>query len=184
MKTEIEGKFKLNEITREQLIAKLTLLGAEYLSEVFEQNWLFDRDDELRTRSEVLRLRVVDRQKCGILTHKKPLANTQYKARTEIECHSDSNENLRRILTALNYATVFYYEKKRRKWHYKNCEIVIDTLPQLGDFTEIEADNSAILDEMINKLSLPATENLSVSYLTIWREYCAKNNLVFSEWKF
>lgn len=43
-------------------------------------------------------------------------------------------------MTALDFKPVIVVDKQRRAFRYKNTEIAIDTIAELGDFIEIEYD--------------------------------------------
>jgi adenylate cyclase class 2 len=58
----------------------------------------------------------------------------------EYESKIENIENLRTILTSLDFKPVIVVDKQRRAFKYKNTEIAIDTIADLGDFIEIEYD--------------------------------------------
>jgi len=47
-------------------------------------------------------------------------------------------EQVRNIFTALNYKKIVTVDKKRKVWLYKDWEISLDKIQQLGNFVEIE----------------------------------------------
>ena len=77
----------------------------------------------------------------------------------EFETKVENIEQGRKILSALNFQPVIVVDKLRKIWTYKDYEIAVDSVKNLGDFVEIEyigedeeADPKKITEEMINFL--------------------------------
>ena len=77
----------------------------------------------------------------------------------EFETKIESIEQVKKILSALNFKFVVMVDKLRKIWTYKDYEVAIDSVRSLGDFVEIEyigkdekADPKKITGEMINFL--------------------------------
>jgi len=76
----------------------------------------------------------------------------------EYESELENIEMLEKIFKALNYKSLTVVDKLRKIWNYKNFEISIDTVKNLGDFVEIEyiggdnVDPKKITDSMIKFL--------------------------------
>ncbi|MDR0867452.1 MAG: class IV adenylate cyclase [Planctomycetota bacterium] len=174
MAIELECKISLTAEAAAQLRARLTAIGAKFHGEEFEQNWVFDRDGELLARRETLRVRVNNHRESGSLTHKRPLVATddRYKSREEIETQVENAANVRAILQALGYAPSWYYEKRRQTWRDENFCIVLDTLPEIGIFVEIEAPDEAGLSAMLDRLHLDRAASKNLSYAEWWRQHC------------
>lgn len=56
----------------------------------------------------------------------------------EFETKIDDLESFRKILIALNFKFITKVDKTRKIWIYKDYEIAIDSVVNLGDFVEIE----------------------------------------------
>jgi len=56
----------------------------------------------------------------------------------EFETEIDDIESARKILSALDCKSVVIVDKKRKKYMFKEYEIALDTVKNLGDFVEIE----------------------------------------------
>lgn len=56
----------------------------------------------------------------------------------EYETPLQDIKQVRSIFTALDYKKIVTVEKKRRAWMYKDWEVSVDRVLQLGDFVEIE----------------------------------------------
>ncbi|MBU4204815.1 class IV adenylate cyclase [Patescibacteria group bacterium] len=77
----------------------------------------------------------------------------------EYETKIEDINKIRKIFDVLNFKQVVLVDKLRKTWIYKDYEISIDNVKNLGDFVEIEyignnenADAKVITDEMINFL--------------------------------
>jgi len=77
----------------------------------------------------------------------------------EYETKIEDLAQLRKILDALNFKSLVNVDKKRKTWEYKDYEIDLDAVKELGDFVEIEyigkdekANPDKITAEMINFL--------------------------------
>jgi adenylate cyclase class 2 len=138
---EIEKKYRLDKRRLVELNAKLADLGAEFGSEVFEENYLH-RGGQLEERAAVLRLRKIgDRT---ILTYKEPVKkDSDFKHRIEHETDVRDVEAMEKIIQALGYKLSVVYEKHRKTWHFRDVEIVLDELP-FGLYMEIEGEVEAI----------------------------------------
>ncbi len=179
---ELECKLKLSDPAG--LIARLAGLGATDHGTVFEHNEIFDRSGELSERRELLRIRVLDGNDWGLLTHKRPAPEGDFKCRVETETRVESADAARTIFESLGYRREWVYEKRRRSWSLGACEIVLDELPELGYFMEIEAPDEATIDGMLRTLGLARQADMKLNYRQIWRDHCARTGRNCSDWRF
>lgn len=179
---ELECKLPLPD--PQPVLDRLRQAGAQDHGKVFEQNWVFDREGELFQQQNLLRLRVTDHNIWGILTHKRPATETTYKCRVETEVRVADAAKMRTVLESLGYRAEWMYEKIRRSWAMSGCEVVIDLLPELGYFVEIEGADESSIDRALGQLHLDRTRNLNASYRQIWVEHCAKTGKPAGEWRF
>ena len=56
----------------------------------------------------------------------------------EFETKIGSIEQFRKILSALNFRSIVTVDKLRKIYTYKDYEVAIDSVKDLGDFVEIE----------------------------------------------
>jgi len=77
----------------------------------------------------------------------------------EYETRIEDLDQLRKILDVLNFKPNVKVDKLRKTWVYKDYEVAIDLVKELGDFVEIEyigenkeADPKKITEEMVNFL--------------------------------
>ena len=77
----------------------------------------------------------------------------------EYETEVEDAEQLKKILSALNFKSIVFVDKVRRTWINKDYEIALDSVKGLGEFVEIEyigddnvQDPKKITEEMVNFL--------------------------------
>jgi predicted adenylyl cyclase CyaB len=87
--------------------------------------------------AEWLRLRESDK---NAITYKNWHYDTDGKSQycDEYETPIGNVDQMRRIFTALNIRPIITVEKTRETWKYKDYEIALDHITELGDFVEIE----------------------------------------------
>jgi len=64
----------------------------------------------------------------------------------EYETSIESPDKMRNIFQVLNFKNVATVDKIRKIWDYKDWEVSIDSIKNLGDFVEIEYKGSSIED--------------------------------------
>jgi adenylate cyclase class 2 len=176
---EIEAKIRLEEPFK--LRASLRSAGAVFEGRVLERNWLYDHPDKKLARADKLvRLREDTRTR---LTFKGPRKKSEYKEREEIELFFPDIESARSFSESIGFVKWFYYEKLRETWKFDNCEVVIDELPELGIFVEIEGPTTAEIEDAVRKLKLQRTY-ISTSYVEMLQENAPGNDGNPHEFKF
>jgi adenylate cyclase, class 2 len=141
MATEIEKKYRLADGDSERIIAALEEFGAEPTGEDEEENIIFS-NAELAGVAAVVRIRrIADR---AILTFKQRLPGiSDLKHQVEFETDVSDPGAMSQILQNIGLEPKLIYEKRRRKWHFRSTEVVIDELP-FGLFMEIEGSVTGI----------------------------------------
>jgi adenylate cyclase class 2 len=135
MAIEIEKKYRLDKKRLVELTAKLGELGADFLYEAFEENYLH-RGGLLEGRTAFLRLRKTDA--ANTLTYKeKVVSSTDFKHQIEFETIVSDVDATEHIIERLGYTLSIVYEKHRKAWNLGNVEVVLDELP-FGYYMEIE----------------------------------------------
>lgn len=141
MAIEIEKKYKLDKKTLVEITRKLTGLGAEFIGDSFEENFLH-RGGGLDEKSATLRLRKTGGR--TTLTYKEKIRNDgDIKHKLEYETDVDDCEAMENILQVLGFRLSVVYEKHRKKWNLNDVEIVLDELP-FGIYMEIEGSAESI----------------------------------------
>ena len=141
---EVELKFPL--LNKDELIKKLNKVAKlekeeDYQKDVYyipiHRNFL-----DKKPVSEWLRLRET---KKGFSInyknwHKKD--NPKTVSCDEFETKIESIESIKKILKCLDFNEIVTVEKIRSVWTYKNVEIAIDQIKELGNFIELEFRHS------------------------------------------
>ncbi len=159
---EFEKEIKIKVDSLEEIEERVKSSGGILVSDCFEKNYLFDRNDELFHRGEALRLRsFCDKAK---LTFKgKRVKSRDYKIREEIETHVSDFDAMAEILKRLGFKESFYYEKRRKNYRLGECLISLDNTP-LGKFVEIEASEE-IIDAVASMLGFSKKDYITKSYV-------------------
>jgi adenylate cyclase class 2 len=137
MAIEIEKKYRLDKKRLVELSKKLSDLGAEFVAETFEENYLH-RGSVLDDRNAMLRLRRTG--DVTLLTYKeKYREQTDYKHKIEFETIVSDVVATEGIIEKLGYRLSVVYEKHRKAYHLGKVEVVLDELP-FGLYMEIEGE--------------------------------------------
>lgn len=182
MSREIETKFRLTD--PQGLTARLTAdPQLTHLRDEFEENTILDdAERSLLTRGCGLRVRRAfdqahPNQVRTKLTFKGPrdndptLAAAAVRAREELETTVGDAQRLLQLFDRLGFKPVIYYEKRRSTWQAGDVEIVVDEMPQLGWFAEIEAPSVAVLEAWRQKLEIPPEAAEPNTYVKLTAEH-------------
>ncbi len=183
MKHEIELKFRIGN--PREVREKLRALGAVFEGRVFERNVTFD--DPERGFGKVKLLRVRDAGKVSI-TFKGEPESGRFKKRKEIEIVSDDFGRSAALLKELGFEEAWRYEKERETWKLGNVEVVIDRLPFLGWWVEIEGSRETDVESAAGKLGFDISEGTGETYKRLFMDFCrekgiAAEHMLFSEEK-
>ena len=171
MCAEIEAKLKVDSLS--EVEQKLVDLGAEFLTEQLQTDYLFDDSDAtLTTTDRCIRLR---RQSVGgkesyFLTYKGAKETSNFKKRQEIEIEIRDAESTQKLLSALGYEKVLVVEKNRRLWRLGGCAVCLDQLPLLGAFVEIEGPDDKTITDVQQSLGLADLPHIAKSYAQLTKE--------------
>ena len=161
---EIEKKYRLPEERLEEVVSALEEIGAVYEGEDFEENSIYG-GGPVDGVGAIIRIRRTQRR--AILTFKRRtenLSDTKQQIEHETEIADAAAADL--ILRELGMEPRLVYEKKRRTWHRRDTEIVIDVLP-FGLYMEIEGSITAIKEaEMLLGIEDLETEHETYPRLT------------------
>ncbi len=169
MRTEIEAKLKVASL--EPLSRKLKNLGAKFLAEqVHNDSYFDDKDSNFRKNDQALRLRISTDDKGSkrcILAYKGSRDESEFKKRREIELEILDHKSLEEILDSIGYKKALTFEKKRKLWSFKDCEIALDEVPLLGYFIEIEGPDADSISKVQNELGLGELQHIRESYMEL-----------------
>jgi predicted adenylyl cyclase CyaB len=176
---EIEAKVRLKKPSK--LRASLKSVGAIYIGRTLEKNWLYDYPERgLMRADKLLRVRQDVRT---ILTFKGPREQSEFKKREELQMEFPDVSHAKSLLEAVGFVSWFYYEKIRETWRLGACEVVLDDLPELGLFVEVEAATTDGIESVIKKLKLKR-ELISLSYVELFQDLLTHTNRRAAEFKF
>lgn len=162
---ERELKFRCPDLSglRERLIEA----EAERVSaSAKETNWILDRDGDLASRGELLRVRAQGAR--ARFTFKGPARFEEgTKIRSEREVAIDDHEGVIAILRALGFDISRRYEKFRETWQLGGVSVCLDHTP-IGDFVEFEGAQAAQVAKRFRFLPSDAER---ANYLELYEEY-------------
>ena len=167
MKKEIEIKF---EIKNPDLIRKkLKKMKAKLLGKAFEKTIKFDAKDlTLQKQGKFLRLRTGFQN--TITLKKKIKQDRDFRERVEYEFKISNPKEMEIILENLGFTKKLIMEKYREKWILGNAEVVIDKLPKMGNFIEIEGSKKSI-EKTAKILGLDLKDGITATYWGLWEDY-------------
>ncbi|MBN1896380.1 MAG: class IV adenylate cyclase [Candidatus Aenigmarchaeota archaeon] len=179
---EIEVKFRIGDTKPYE--EKLEKLGAKFIESGLERNIKY-KGNGLEKTKDLLRLRTYGGK--IVLTHKRKPKNhnPDFKVQEETDVIVDISENAKKILERLGYEKSWIYEKRRQIWILDGVEVLIDELPLIGNFIEIEGSEEEI-KSTAKKLGFymkdASTKNYGEEY-KIWRKSMGlpKEDLIFRE---
>lgn len=154
MALEIEIKVKVPALgpIRENLRKN----GAELIAEQDEHDIYYNAPHkDFGVTDEAVRVRYTRNQTCGRVmppnvTYKGPKVGREgFKAREEIIVDLSSGEQFGTILERLNFRKTAEVVKHREIYQCENAIVTLDTVAEVGTFSEIEADFSLSEDEAI-----------------------------------
>ena len=170
-KDHLEKELKFPGVELEKLRERLAELEAERRGPgAFEDNWILDRGDELRTSGRILRLRTDGAR--ARLTFKGPMSmEGNMKVREEREVEVENAEEARALFENLGYAVVRRYQKVREEWQLGGVTIALDHTP-IGDFAEFEGDGA---ETVAKRCGFDPQKAERRSYLRLYEDYLKKN---------
>lgn len=177
---EIEYKFEIND--KNLIITLLNKIAQKSYDREYQSNIMYDNKDGLmQTTNGRVRLRYLGESGAKVLTYKKPLKSMNG-AKKEIEYEinfSDKNEQIEKILNAMEFNITTSYERYRTEWTLNNTHITLDEYP-FANFVEIEGEQKNI-EEVAKILNLDFKETLDKPADTLFQEWRTKKGLPFKE---
>lgn len=175
---EIELRAKI--VDPDAVRAKLKHIGAKMLSRHKQLDYLLDwRDERFKRTDTLLRLRFEDDR--TITTFKSPRTGA---SRDEFETDVTDYKELLNIFAAIGIGVRFKLEKERETWILGSAHIVIDRLPELGWWCEIEVSSESDIAKISRQIGIEPNELTDVPYGRIIEEHLAKTRRVTKEFVF
>ena len=179
MANEVEIKFAIHDL--EAIRQRLRELRfKEETPRTHEMNTLYDHQEEMRRRGEVLRIRKYGDK--WTLTHKEKSQDARHKTRMETETRVDDGEALDQVFRAMGFEPAFRYEKFRSEWSDGSGHVVLDETP-IGNVGEIEGPPEWI-DRIARQLGVNERNYITKSYMELFREWAEKNHSSAKEMTF
>ncbi len=172
---EIEVKHKIKNKKELNKIKKNLKKKAEFKKKEKELNLVFDLPDSLfKKKGFLLRLR---KAKKNTLTFKSPVkAKGKFKERKETELQIKNFKRTKELLEKMNFQSFFVYEKKRESFELNSTEILLDELPFIGFYLELEGTKKGI-NETEKLLGLKKKNRITKNYLQLFLDYKKKKRL-------
>ncbi len=165
MHVEIEAKLKVGSL--HDVERRLVECGASFVREVVQTDCYFDTDGRELTRADkCLRLRIekTASQERLVLAYKGSKEEDDYKKRQEAELDVNDATAAESLLGGLGYRKALAFNKRRRLWSLRGCEVALDELPLLGAFVEIEGPDSSTIGQVQAMLGLSDVPHTMDSY--------------------
>lgn len=180
VKHKIKGKKELKKIkSRLNKIAKQgkkeLKCTPKFVKKEKELNLVFDLpDSSFRKKGFLLRLRKASK---NTLTFKIPIkAKGKFKERKETELKVKNFDRTKNLLEKMNFFPAFIYEKKRERFAFGKTEILLDKLPFIGFYLEIEGSKKGI-SEVEEILDLKEKNRIIKNYLQLFLDYKKKKKI-------
>lgn len=185
MPLEIEVKFYLygKNISRNQLLNRMEMLGGRSAGRVFERNIRFeDEEHRLLEKRSLLRLRKDHRTRLTFKSESVGVSDRDrknFKIFNELEVDISDFSTMTLILEALGFHQAQVYEKWRETFVVGDTRICMDTMP-FGDFLEIEGQKEDI-PELAARIGLDWNRRILENYLGIFAYLKQAASLPFND---
>jgi adenylate cyclase class 2 len=156
----------------EPVRARLASLRAQRVGERFEINTFFDTTARaLLAAGQGMRVRlerdIATGRERTVITWKGPVQPGPLKSREELEFEVGSRDAAIELLGKLGYDRALEFEKRRETWRLEPCEVVLDELPGLGRFVEVEGPDEASVMSARERLGLSGHPLIKDGYATL-----------------
>ena len=177
MPVEIEAKMRAPDlaVVRDRLRA----VGAARVGLTNETNRFYDAPGgRLSAADQGLRLRTNADADTGsaehVVTFKGKRQPGKFKTREELEFAVSDAAAAAAVFERLGYPPTQTFETRRETWTLDGCEVVLDELPQLGTFVEIEGADEATVQAVRERLGLADEPSLTEGYASMVAKEFAK----------
>ncbi len=166
MHHENEVKFRLQD--PEPIRKLLKKLDAKNKGKFLEHNVCLEGGAISREKGNFLRVRKAN--KVTVTFKDKIVEGKKFKNRREVEMEVPDFGKAVQLFHDIGLRDYWRYEKERETWLLDGVEIVIDRLPELGYYIEIEGTDDEI-EATARKLGLNIREGITSTYHSIWEEH-------------
>lgn len=179
METEIEAKWIAPDLTTVR--QHLQKMGAKLLApERLMRRKNFDFSDG---RLEKIGgwIRVRDEGDIVTLAYKQ-LNERSLRGTKEIAVVVSEFDKACRLLESIGFVVKSYQETKREIWHFKNCQITLDTWPWIPSVVEIEGENEKDIRQVSEVLGFDWSEALYGSIENVYQTYYNVTEIEVDDW--
>jgi adenylate cyclase, class 2 len=127
-------------------------------------------DGQLRKQDLVIRVRSIGGKKTIALKSPRVKLPSGMTNRIELEFVAAEGETIQEQLTKQGLHVNEAAEKERWTFIHDDCEIVLDKLPFIGSFVEIEGPSEAAIHEIVHRLNLSSSPVKRQHYGELMRE--------------
>ncbi|MFC1590483.1 class IV adenylate cyclase [Candidatus Omnitrophota bacterium] len=99
----------------------------------------------------------------------------RFKVMNEIEVPTDDFHNLKFILEKLGYRVDGFKEKRRHTYHLNKVNVLIDRLPFLGNWMELEG-RSRHIEKAARRLKLKMRDSNNLSYGQLFSRFLKEHS--------
>lgn len=121
-------------------------------------------DGQLRKQDLVIRIRTSNGKKTIAMKSPRVELSSGMTSRIELEFLSAEGEAVHEQLLSQGLKPHEAAEKERWTFHFRDCEIVLDKLPFIGSFIEIEGPSEEVIQEIVSLLGLSSYEVIRKNY--------------------
>jgi predicted adenylyl cyclase CyaB len=148
----------------------LQLCGSP-ISHMLQLDEYYDTSDrQLKKQDLVVRIRTNGEKKTIALKSPRIDLPSGMTSRIELEFLSAEGERVHHQLLSQGLQPNEAAEKERWSFVYQDCEIVLDKLPFIGSFIEIEGPSECAIHEIVNLLALSSGKVIRKNYGELMKE--------------
>jgi predicted adenylyl cyclase CyaB len=164
MAEELEAKVQVPALS--PVRAALSAAGATRRGASHQLNRFFDTaDGALRRRGCGLRIRTADNG--ASIAFKGPFQPGPFKRREEFETEVADAAAAEAILRGLGLEAVFEFGKHRESWSLDGCFVELDSVPELGEFVEVEGPDEPAIRAVLARLGLDRLPVIRAGYVEL-----------------
>ncbi len=180
---ELEVKIQLKSSEHfKQIFEDCRRLYGEPTSHLFQRDEYYDTDDaQLKKHDLVVRIRSIGDNHTIALKSPRLLTSNGLSHRIELEFLAAEGKQVYEQLNRQGLNISYAGEKERWTFVYGDIEIVLDKLPFLGSFIEVEGPDEAAIQQVIKKLKLSIDLAIRKNYGELMEEKFQELGLNASE---
>lgn len=164
--SELEIKIKIDsEKQAQSILEACQQLCAHKAIPVLQLDEYYDtQDGQLRKQDLVIRIRSFGEKKTIALKSPRVELSSGMTERIELEFLAADGEKVHAQLLSQGLKPYQAAEKERWTFVYKECEIVLDKLPFIGYFVEVEGPSESAIKEVTHLLGLSSSPVITKHY--------------------